>query len=91
MPPGRLLAQEDAFRSAAADLDSLALAFDHVRLPAIAAALTRDLRLIDTALAESGAALRKDPSNTVLQSLYLSAHHQKLELLRRATSLGTGG
>ena len=53
------------------------------------AILERNLRVIDSALAESRAALKSDPANRSLGRLVLSAYEQKLELLKRATSFAS--
>ena len=57
--------------------------------PATVAILERNLRVIDSALAESRAALKSDPANRSLGRLVLSAYEQKLELLKRATSFAS--
>lgn len=46
--------------------------------------LERNLAIIDRALAESRAAVEKDPRNRTLAPLILSVYEQKLQLLRRA-------
>lgn len=51
--------------------------------------LEHNLRIIDAAISESRAALRADPGSPVLKEMLLSTYRHKVEVLRRATSLGT--
>lgn len=51
--------------------------------------LERNLAVIDRAIAESRAALERDPTNRLLSRLILSAYEQKVELLRRANALAS--
>jgi anti-sigma factor RsiW len=46
--------------------------------------LEENLRIIDAALAEAGAALRSDPGNAALSEMMVAAYEKKLDLLRRA-------
>jgi hypothetical protein len=46
--------------------------------------LEENLRIIDAALAEAGAALRGDPGNAALSEMMVAAYEKKLDLLRRA-------
>jgi hypothetical protein len=80
-PVAASLAREDTYLAAAGELES-ALDADRL-LPAVAAALRRDLDVLDQALAESREALMRDPGNDVLQALHLSAARRRFELLRR--------
>jgi anti-sigma factor RsiW len=51
--------------------------------------LERNLEVIDRAIAESRAALARDPGNAALHSLMISAYGQTLELLQRAREVST--
>jgi hypothetical protein len=53
--------------------------------------IERNLRAIDQAIRESRAALDADPANTYLNSHLADARRRKLELLRRAAGLSSGG
>jgi hypothetical protein len=53
--------------------------------------IERNLRAIDEAIREARAALEADPANTYLNSHLADARQRKLELLRRAAGLTTGG
>lgn len=46
--------------------------------------LEENVRIIDAALAEAGAALRSDPGNAALSEMMVAAYEKKLDLLRRA-------
>ena len=65
---------------------SLILAAQRGRLrPETVALVERNLAIIDAAIAESRAALARDPANAELQHLWAAAARQKVELLRWAT------
>ncbi len=65
---------------------SLILAAQRGRLrPETVALVERNLAVIDAAIAESRAALARDPANAELQHLWATAARQKVELLRWAT------
>src|SRR5881396_389804 len=65
---------------------SLILAAQRGRLrPETVALVERNLAVIDAAIAESRAALARDPANPELQHLWAAAARQKVELLRWAT------
>jgi len=65
---------------------SLILAAQRGRLrPETVALVARNLGIIDAAIAESRAALARDPANAELQHLWAAAARQKVELLRWAT------
>ncbi len=67
---------------------SLILAAQRGRLrPETVALVERNLAVIDAAIAESRAALARDPANAELQHLWAAAARQKVELLRWATRL----
>ena len=57
--------------------------------PATLATIERNLRIIDAALDETRQALAKDPGNPALGQMVVAAWRQKVDLLRRATALGT--
>jgi len=64
----------------------LSLAAERGRLrPETVALVERNLAVIDAAIAESRAALARDPANAELQRLWAAAARQKVELLRWAT------
>jgi hypothetical protein len=90
-PPGNLTALEAQYSAASAELT---LALDRARsrlAPETVATIERSLRIIDEALAESHQALARDPGNAALGQLVVAAWRQKVDLLRRATALGTSG
>jgi hypothetical protein len=81
-------AQYDA---AVADLERI-LREESQRLdPQTVMVIERNLRAIDQAIRESRAALDADPANTYLNSHLADARRRKLELLRRAAGLSSGG
>ena len=55
--------------------------------PGTVAALERNLAIIDSAIADSRAALAADPSNGELELLLRAGYEQKVALLQRATRL----
>lgn len=75
---------ESRYTAAIAELEA-ALRRDRARLaPETLRILRRNLEVIDRALAESRAALARDPANAELERMILSTYSKKLELLRRA-------
>ena len=67
---------------------SLILAAQRGRLrPETVALVERNLAVIDAAIAESRAALARDPANADLQHLWAATARQKVELLRWATRI----
>lgn len=56
--------------------------------PALGSVLSRQLAILDAAIAESAGALEAEPANETLQALLLSAHRKKLDLLRHVAELG---
>jgi hypothetical protein len=81
-------AQYDA---AVADLERI-LRDESQRLdPQTVMVIERNLRAIDEAIRESRAALDADPANTYLNFHLADARRRKLELLRRAAGLSSGG
>lgn len=57
--------------------------------PATMATIERNLRIIDAALDETRQALARDPGNEALGQMVVAAWRQKVDLLRRATAIGT--
>jgi putative zinc finger protein len=57
--------------------------------PETMATIERNLRIIDAALDETRQALARDPANPALGQMVVAAWRQKVDLLRRATALGT--
>lgn len=57
--------------------------------PETMATIERNLRIIDAALDETRHALARDPGNEALGQMVVAAWRQKVDLLRRATVLGT--
>jgi len=57
--------------------------------PETVALLERNLAIIDAAIAESRAALARDPASAELRQLYAAAARQKVELLRWAARVAT--
>jgi hypothetical protein len=81
-------AQYDA---AVADLERI-LQEDGSRLdPQTVVVIERNLHAIDEAIRQSRAALDADPANTYLNSHLADARRRKIELLRRAAGLSSGG
>ncbi len=77
-------AVEADFDRASDDLSRI-LANERKRLrPETVALLERNLAVIDAAIAESRAALARDPANAELHRLFTAAARQKVELLRWA-------
>jgi len=67
-----------------------ALALERHRLrPETVALLERNLEIIDAAIAESRAALARDPANAELRGLFAAAYRHKVELLRWAAHAAT--
>ena len=82
--PAGWAAVEADFDRASDDLSrTLATERDRLR-PETVALLERNLAVIDAAIAESRAALARDPGNAELHRLFTAAARQKVELLRWA-------
>jgi len=80
---------EAQYAGAAAELSG-ALEQSRARLrPETLRIIEHNLAVIDSALAESRRALAADPGNAVLEHLVIAAWQQKMDFLRRATSLPT--
>ncbi len=59
--------------------------------PATAAVLTKNLKVIDAAIAESKAALAKDPASVFLMDMLTHAYDSKLQLLRGVANIPSHG
>jgi len=82
-------AVEADYEQAAVELSrTLAAGRDRLR-PETVAVIERNLRIIDAAIAESRAALARDPANAELRQLFAAASRQKVELLRWAARVAT--
>lgn len=55
--------------------------------PTTIATVERSLKIIDDAIAEAREALVADPANTALREMLRRSHQQKIDFLRRTTSL----
>lgn len=78
---------ESQYALATADLmEELGKAKSRLR-PETLSTIERNLRVIDSALAESRRALAGDPGNQVLEQLVVAVWRQKMDFLRRATAL----
>ena len=83
--PGQGWAAVQADFDRASDELSRILAVERERLlPETVALLERNLAVIDTAIAESRAALTRDPASAELRRFFAAAARQKVELLRWA-------
>jgi anti-sigma-K factor RskA len=95
LPPFRsssnMTALESQYSTASAELtDALEKARPRLS-PETVSTIERSLRIIDEALAESRAALARDPGNEALGQLVVAVWRQKVDLLRRATAIGRAG
>ena len=87
--PGNISALEAEYSAVSEDLTG-ALEQARSRLsPETMATIERNLRIIDAALEETRQALAKAPGNSALGQMVVAAWRQKVDLLRRATALGT--
>lgn len=84
---GRWRAAEEEYLRASAELLDALDASRADLTPATLELIERNLRIIDTAIQESRAALAKDPSNQDVMQLLSASYEKKLELLRYATRL----
>ena len=85
-PEGQGWAVVQADFDRASDELELTLATERERLrPETVALLERNLAVIDAAIAESRAALARDPANGELRRFFAAASRQKVELLRWVT------
>jgi hypothetical protein len=79
------------FNAAVSDLERI-LREDRDRLdPRTVLIIERNLKAIDDAINEARMALNDDPANAYLNSHLADARRRKLDLLRHATSLASGG
>ena len=79
------------FNAAVTDLERI-LRDDRDRLdPRTVLIIERNLKAIDDAINEARMALNDDPANAYLNSHLADARRRKLDLLRHATSLASGG
>jgi anti-sigma factor RsiW len=78
---------EREYQKAAGDLERLLRAQSSRMSPATRATLQRNLRIIDQAIAESKAALLKDPNNRELAQMLSAVYDSKIETLQRAVTL----
>ncbi|HMA23662.1 MAG TPA: hypothetical protein VKP00_06700 [Gemmatimonadaceae bacterium] len=56
--------------------------------PGAAAAIEKDLAVIDSAIAELQTAIARDPRNPALQQLLATSYRQKVEVLKRVSNAG---
>ena len=79
------------FNAAVSDLEQI-LRDERERLdPRTVLIIERNLKAIDDAINEARMALNNDPANPYLNSHLADARRRKLDLLRHATSLASGG
>ena len=79
------------FNAAVSDLETI-LREERDRLdPRTVLIIERNLQAIDDAINEARMALNDDPANPYLNSHLADARRRKLDLLRHATSLASGG
>ncbi len=86
--PASFRIQEDRYVS---EIAGVQRALDRERehlSPVTTEIVARNMAVIDRAIAEARAALANDPANRDLGHMVLSAYEQKLDLLRRARSIG---
>lgn len=88
-PPAVVASVERQYASTLAELDAT-MAAERVKLaPGTATIVEQCLGDIDVAIAETRDALRVDPSNEALVGILASHYERKVDLLQRATELGT--
>lgn len=68
-------------------LDRLELERSMLR-PSAVTAIDRDLRVVDSAIAEVKAAIERDPNNPALRRLLAESYRHKLDVLRRVGNAG---
>jgi predicted anti-sigma-YlaC factor YlaD len=86
-PGSDLLATEREYARATADLMAAIESQKAALTPETREVLDANLRVIDEALAQVRAALRKDPGNGALTHLLTSTHQKKLDALQRVVRL----
>ncbi len=84
----RLAALEAAYQRAPAELVR-ALEAEAALTPSVREALGRHLAVVDGAIAEARASVLERPADTDAGGMLLAAYRQKLDLLERATRLGS--
>jgi len=77
------------FDQAVADLERILVAQRDVLDPRTIVIIERNLSVIDEAIRQARAALDGDPANPFLNSHLADARRRKLDLLRRATNIGS--
>lgn len=80
---------DEQFDQAVADLEQILHGQRDVLDPRTVMVIERNLATIDEAIRQARAALDADPANTFLNSHLADARRRKLDLLRRATNLGS--
>lgn len=68
-------------------LDQLELQRSMLR-PSAVSAIDRDLRVVDSAIAELNAAIARDPNNPALRQLLAESYRHKVDVLRRVGNAG---
>lgn len=68
-------------------LDQLELQRSMLR-PSAVSAIDRDLRVVDSAIAELNAAIARDPNNPALRQLLAESYRHKVDVLRRIGNAG---
>lgn len=81
-PAGEWAAVQADYDAAARQLNGIFAAGRGRLSPATVALVERNLALLDAAIADSRAALERDPANPELRHLLAAANRQKVELLR---------
>src|SRR5690606_35972254 len=84
----RLAALEADYQRAAAELVG-ALEREAALSPEVREALARHLAVVDAAIAEARASALEHPADTEAGGMLLAAYRQKLDLLERASRLGS--
>jgi negative regulator of sigma E activity len=79
---------DEQFDRAVADLEQILVDQRDDLDPRTVVVIERNLAVIDEAIRQARAALDADPANTFLNSHLADARRRKLELLRRATTIG---
>jgi hypothetical protein len=82
---------DEQYDAAVADLERVLREGRDTLDPQTVMVLERNLEAIDEAIRQSRAALDADPANTYLNSHLADARRRKLELLRQAAGLSSGG
>lgn len=85
--PGDVVSLEQEYMATTASLRD---ALDKERStlsPATIATVERNLKIIDDAITEARDALIADPANTILRDMLRKSHQQKIDFLRRTTTL----